>query len=51
MGVMEYSYNYQKPESTYTLDQFIACQSDTNFCYNNTVAKELVLWKILKLKQ
>ena len=35
MGVMEYSYNYQKPESTYTLDQFIACQSDTNFCYNN----------------
>ena len=35
MGVMEYSYDYQKPEYTYTLDQFIACQSDTNFCYNN----------------
>ena len=35
MGVMEYTYDYQKPELTYTLDQFIACQSDTNFCYNN----------------
>ena len=32
---MDYSYSYQKPETTYTLDQFIACQSDTNFCYNN----------------
>lgn len=30
------SYDYQKPEETYTLDQFIACQSDTVFCYNNT---------------
>lgn len=35
MGVIEYTYDYQKPESTYTLDQFIACQSDTSFCYNN----------------
>lgn len=35
MGVIEYTYSYQKPESTYTLEQFIACQSDTNFCYNN----------------
>lgn len=35
MGVIEYTYDYQKPESTYTLDQFIACQSDSNFCYNN----------------
>lgn len=35
MGVIEYTYDYQKPELTYTLDQFIACQSDTNFCYNN----------------
>lgn len=32
---MEYSYSYQKAENTYTLDQFIACQSDTDFCYNN----------------
>ena len=35
MGVMEYTYDFQKPELTYTLDQFIACQSDTSFCYNN----------------
>ena len=35
MGVLEYTYDYQKPELTFTLDQFIACQSDTNFCYNN----------------
>ena len=28
-------YNYQKPEKTYTLDQYIACQSDTVICYNN----------------
>ena len=35
MGLMEYTYDYQKPELTYTLDQFIACQSDTTFCYNN----------------
>ena len=35
MGQLEYSYDFQKPEYTYTIDQFIACQSDTNFCYNN----------------
>lgn len=35
MGLVDYSYNYQKPETTYTLEQFIACQSDTNFSYNN----------------
>ena len=35
MGVIEYTYDYQKPELTYTQDQFIACQSDNNFCYNN----------------
>jgi hypothetical protein len=35
MGVTNYNYDYQKPELTFTLDQFIACQSDTNFCYNN----------------
>ena len=35
MGLLEYSYDYQKPELTHTLDQFIACQSDTAFCYNN----------------
>lgn len=31
----DYYYNYLKPENTYTLDQFIACQSDEAFCYNN----------------
>lgn len=35
MAVFDASYNYQKPGSTYTLDQFIACQSDDDFCYNN----------------
>jgi len=34
-SVIEYTYDYQKPEKTWTLDQFIACQSDTVFCYNN----------------
>ena len=34
-NIMEYSYNYQKPEATYTLDQFIACQSDIAFCHSN----------------
>ena len=28
-------YNYLKPQNTYTIDQFIQCQSDTNICYNN----------------
>lgn len=35
MGQLEYTYDYQKPEYTYTIDQFISCQSDTDFCYNN----------------
>jgi hypothetical protein len=35
MGALSYTYDYQKPENTYTLEQFIACQSDSNFCYNN----------------
>lgn len=29
------SYDYQKPDTTYTLSQYIACQSDETFCYNN----------------
>jgi len=33
---MDARYAYQKPENTYTLDQFIACQSDESFCYANT---------------
>lgn len=28
-------FSFQKPQNTYTLDQFIACQSDTSICYNN----------------
>lgn len=28
-------YTYAKPYNTYTLEQFIACQSDTSVCYNN----------------
>ena len=35
MRELEYSYSYQNPELTYTLEQFISCQSDDNFCYNN----------------
>ena len=29
------TYDYQKPQNTYTIDQFIACQSDSNICYHN----------------
>lgn len=28
-------FNYSRPQYTYTLDQFIQCQSDTVICYNN----------------
>ena len=35
MGAATYLYDYLKPEETYTIDQFIQCQSDTNVCYNN----------------
>jgi hypothetical protein len=28
-------YDYQKPQNTYTLDQYIACQSDSIACYKN----------------
>ena len=28
-------YEYQKPQNTYTLDQYIACKSDTTMCYHN----------------
>lgn len=28
-------YEYQRPQNTYTLEQFIACQSNTDICYNN----------------
>lgn len=30
------SYSYQLPEDTYTLDQFIACQSDDELCHYTT---------------
>ena len=29
------SYNYQKPQNTATLDQFISCKSDTVMSYHN----------------
>lgn len=29
------TYSYQQAGNTYTIDQFIACQSDTMICYNN----------------
>lgn len=29
------TYDYQKPYNTYTIDQYIACQSDTIACYKN----------------
>lgn len=29
------NYLYQKPHETFTVDQFIACQSDSTICYNN----------------
>lgn len=30
------SYEYQKPQNTYTIDQYINCQSDTLMCYYNS---------------
>ena len=35
MGAATYLYDYLKPEETYTIDQFIECQSDNEACYNN----------------
>ena len=35
MGATTYLYDYIKSEDTYTLDQYIECQSDDNACYNN----------------
>lgn len=32
---MNTSYNYQKPQNTYTIDQFNACGSDTVMSYHN----------------
>lgn len=32
---MEYTYDYQKPQNTYTLEQFAACHSNTNVSYHN----------------
>ena len=32
---MEYTYDYQKPQNTYTLEQFAACHSNTNISYHN----------------
>ena len=28
-------YQYNKPSQTFTIDQFIACQSNTDICYQN----------------
>lgn len=30
------SYEYQKPQNTYTIEQYINCQSDTLMCYYNS---------------
>lgn len=35
-------FSYQKPENTYTIDQFIACQSDESMCYNNLSFRDKV---------
>lgn len=32
---MNISYEYQKPQNTWSLDQFIACKSDTVMSYHN----------------
>lgn len=32
---MNTSYDYAKPQFTYTLDQYISCQSDSTFSYHN----------------
>ena len=33
--MLDMSYDYQKPELTYTLEQYIACKSDDNICFHN----------------
>lgn len=35
-------YEYQKSQDTYTIDQYIACQSDDSACYNNLSFNEYV---------
>lgn len=35
MSSSAYAYEYLNPQDTYTLDQYIECQSDTDVCYNN----------------
>lgn len=32
---MNISYEYQKPQNTWSLDQFISCKSDTTMSYHN----------------
>jgi len=36
MSAVEYGFAYKNPENTYTLQDYIACQSDTVMCYKNT---------------
>ena len=40
--MINYAYEYQKPNNTATLDQYIACQSNTSICHANLCYTELV---------
>lgn len=34
-ATITYQYDYQKPQNTWTIDQFIACQNNTTMSYHN----------------
>ena len=44
------SYQYNKPSETYTIDQFIACQSDTEMNYNNLSFIDTISYEFMNLK-
>ena len=44
------SYQYNKPSETYTIDQFIACQSDTEMNYNNLSFIDTISYEFMNQK-
>ena len=42
-------YSFRKPQKTYTIQDFIACQSDTEICHNNLSFIDEINYKHLNL--
>lgn len=42
------SYQYRKPTETYTIEQFIACKSDTEINYNNLSFRDSIEYKYME---